>query len=112
VESTNYFTISAADIEQPRDGVYCAYCGKKGSLIRDADTSGFVFQCGCAGAQKEQELFEQRKNIEKEIKDFLDSTAASLQITKLRTRITIYEEYVHELKKELQQLLSINVDGM
>jgi hypothetical protein len=102
--STQYFSVSIEDGES--QGVYCAYCGKKIVPTRDEATNGFVFQCDCADAKRERDLYEQKAAAESELGAFLENRSEMMQINELRTRIVVYEQYTHEMKKRLQALIN------
>jgi len=102
--STQYFSVSIEDGDS--QGIYCAYCGKKIVPTRDEDSEGFVFQCSCIDAQRERELYEQRAAAESELDEFLSNKSGTMQINELRTRIVVYEQHIHEMKRRLQDLLN------
>lgn len=102
--STQYFSVSIEDGDS--QGIYCAYCGKKIVPTRDEDSEGFVFQCSCIDAHRERELYEQRAAAETELDEFLSNKSGTMQINELRTRIVVYEQHIHEMKRRLQELLN------
>lgn len=102
--STQYFSISIEDGDS--QGIYCAYCGKKIIPTRGEDDIGYTFQCTCADATREKELYEQKAAAENELDEFLSKKSEIMQVNELRTRIVVYEEHVHEMKRRLQELLN------
>lgn len=102
--STQYFSVSIEDGES--QGIYCAYCGKKIIPTRDEESAGFVFQCDCSDAIRERDLYEQKAAAESELDTFLSAKSETMQINELRTRIVVYEQYLHEMKRRLQTLMN------
>lgn len=102
--STQYFSISIEDGES--QGIYCAYCGKKIIPTRGEDEIGYTFQCTCSDATRERELYEQKVAAESELDEFLSKKSETMQVNELRTRIVVYEEHIHEMKRRLQELLN------
>jgi hypothetical protein len=100
---TQHFVVSID--EGSSQGVYCAYCGKK--IIPDKDGSGsYYFRCDCPDAIREEHLYLMKSKVESDLEHFLVEKTDTMQINELRTRIVVYEQHVHELKKRLQELMN------
>ena len=100
---TQHFVVSID--EGNSQGVYCAYCGKKIIPIREENGS-YYFQCDCPDASREKQLYVEKSKVEQDLEYFLTQKTDAMQINELRTRIVIYEQHVHELKKRLQELMN------
>ena len=104
VPSTQHFVISID--EGDSQGVYCAYCGAKIVPTKDEDSGSFIFHCECADALRERSLYEQKATAEQDLEQFLTAKSDTMQINELRTRIVVYEQHIHEMKKMLQVLMN------
>lgn len=100
---TQHFVISID--EGNSQGVYCAYCGKKITPEREENGS-FYFQCDCTDASREKQLYVEKSKVEQDLEHFLIQKTDTMQINELRTRVVIYEQHVHELKKRLQEVMN------
>jgi len=94
--STQHFVVSLE--ETSFQGVYCSYCGKKVTPVRDPDTNGFEFRCSCEAAIQELDLLNKQKQIEQDLASFLYEKRNLTEIVTLQTRIDIYEQHVAKLK--------------
>lgn len=98
---TQHFVVSID--EGNSQGVYCAYCGEKIIPARN-ETGAYYFQCDCEDAAREKELYLEKSKVEQDLESFLILKTDAMQVNELRTRIVIYEQHVHELKKRLQEI--------
>ena len=100
---TQHFVVSID--EGNSQGVYCAYCGEKIIPAR-SETGAYYFQCDCEDAAREKELYLEKSKVEQDLESFLIQKTDAMQVNELRTRIVIYEQHIHELKKRLQELMN------
>ncbi len=101
---TQHFVVSID--EGSSQGVYCAYCGKKIVPARDTLSGSYIFHCDCEDAALEQNLLLSKSRAEQDLEHFLNEKTDEMQINELRTRIVVYEQHVHALKKRLQELMN------
>lgn len=94
--STQHFVVSLE--ETSSQGVYCSYCGKKVTPVRDPDTNGFEFRCSCEVAVQELDLLNKQKQADQALASFLYEKRKLTEDVTLQTKIEIYEQHVTKLK--------------
>ena len=109
--SSKYFAIN----DGPNAGVYCSYCGKKLSPIKNPDADdegfpyegGFFYQCDCADARAELLLLEQQAQVNQKLETFYTQREKTMKKTQLSKH---YENMELQLKEMKQSLLELDSD--